>query len=74
MPRLFKESTDILIWVELFSGYVVAKANASRTAQTIAYYYEECVFRRFDASEAILHDYEPEFMSKLFERLVGSSA
>ncbi|KAG2762882.1 hypothetical protein Pcac1_g25430 [Phytophthora cactorum] len=38
------------------STYVVAKASASRTAQTIAENYEKCVFRRFQANEAIRHD------------------
>ncbi|ETP10018.1 hypothetical protein F441_14257 [Phytophthora nicotianae CJ01A1] len=39
-----KRNTELLFWVDLFSGYVMAKASASRTAQTIAESYEECVF------------------------------
>ncbi|POM70133.1 Reverse transcriptase [Phytophthora palmivora] len=50
----------------LWSGYVIAKASSSRTAQTVAESYEECVFRRFGASEAIRHDREPGFMSDFF--------
>ena len=42
--------------------YVVAKTSASRTAQTIAENYKECVFRRFGASESMRHDREPGFM------------
>ena len=64
----------MLIWVELFSGHVVAKASASRTAQTIAENYEECVYRRFGASEAIRHAREPNFMSNFYRalnRIVG---
>ncbi|OWY93122.1 hypothetical protein PHMEG_00037600 [Phytophthora megakarya] len=38
-------------------GYVIAKASTSRSAQTIVETYEECVFRRFDASEVIRHDH-----------------
>ncbi|KAG3137512.1 hypothetical protein PI126_g17364 [Phytophthora idaei] len=56
------------------STYVVAKASASRTAQTIAENYERCVFRRFEANEAIRHDREPSFMSgffRAFNRIVG---
>ena len=56
LPISFKENTDLLIGVDLFFGYVVAKASASRTAQTIAENYEEFVFRRFGASEAIRDD------------------
>jgi len=66
LPRSFKGNTELLIWVDLFSGYVIAKASDSRTAQTIAEHYEECVFRRFGASEAIRHDREPGFMADFF--------
>ena len=53
---------------------MIAKASSSRTAQTIAESYEECVFRRFGASEAIRHDREPGFMSdffRAFNRIAG---
>ncbi|KAL4140614.1 hypothetical protein PRNP1_014895 [Phytophthora ramorum] len=50
LPKSFKGNTELLVWVDLFSGYVIAKAGASRTAQTIAENYEECVFRRFGAT------------------------
>ncbi|ETP27896.1 hypothetical protein F442_22818 [Phytophthora nicotianae P10297] len=63
LPKSHKGNTELLIWVHLFTGYAIAKASASRTAQTIAESYEECVFRRFGASEAIRHDREPGFMS-----------
>ncbi|GMF38649.1 unnamed protein product [Phytophthora fragariaefolia] len=36
LPKSFKGNTELLIWVDLFSGYVIAKASGSRTAQTIA--------------------------------------
>ena len=76
LPRSFKGNTELLIWVDLFSGYVVAKASKSRTAQTIAENYEECVIQQFGASEAIRHDREPGFMSIFFVRsidLLGKS-
>ena len=62
LPKSRKGNTELLIWVDLFTGYVMAKASASRTAQTVAEGYEECVFRRFGASEVIRHDREPSFM------------
>jgi len=74
LPRSFKGNTELLIWVDLFSGYVIAKASSSRTAKTIAENYEECVLRRFGASEAIRHDREPGFMSdffRAFNRIAG---
>jgi hypothetical protein len=63
LPKSFKGNTELLIWIDLFTGYVIARASSSRTAQTIAESYEECVFRRFGASEVIRHDREPGFMS-----------
>ncbi|POM70381.1 Reverse transcriptase, partial [Phytophthora palmivora] len=66
LPRSFKGNTELLIWADLFIGYVVAKASSSREAQTIAENYEECVFRRFGASEVIRHDREPGFMADFF--------
>ena len=61
-----KEIHSCLLWVDLFSGYVLAKASSSRTAQTIAEKYEECVFRRFGEIEAIRYDQEPGLMSDFF--------
>ncbi|GMF46690.1 unnamed protein product [Phytophthora fragariaefolia] len=74
LTKSFKGNTELLIWVDLFSGYVIAKASGSRTAQTIAESYEECVFRRFGASEVIQHDREPGFMAdffRSFNRILG---
>ena len=74
LPRSFKLNTELLLWVNLFSGYVVTKASSSRTAQTIAVSYEECVFRKFRACEAIRHDREPGVMSdffRAFNRIAG---
>ncbi|KAK1931499.1 Retrovirus-related Pol polyprotein from transposon 412 [Phytophthora citrophthora] len=73
-PRSDKGNTELLIWVDLFTGYVIAKASSSRSAQTVADSYEECVFRRFGASEMIRHDREPGFMSDFFgsfNRILG---
>ncbi|KAE8973361.1 hypothetical protein PF011_g25284 [Phytophthora fragariae] len=66
LPKSHKGNTELLIWVDLFTGYVIAKASTSRAAQTIAESYEECVFRRFGASEVIRHDREPGFMADFF--------
>ena len=69
LPRSIKGNTELLLWINLLTGYVIAKASSSRTAQTIAESNEECVFRRFEASEAIRHDLEPGFMSDFFRAL-----
>ncbi|POM68575.1 LOW QUALITY PROTEIN: Reverse transcriptase [Phytophthora palmivora] len=73
LPRSKHRVAD-LIWIDLFTGYVIAKASASQTAQPVAENYEECVFRRFGASEAIRHVREPGFMSdffRSFNKIVG---
>ncbi|GMF21907.1 unnamed protein product [Phytophthora lilii] len=62
----YKGNTELLIGLDVFTGYVTAKASSSRSAQTIAESYKECVFRRFRASEVIRHDREPGFMSDFF--------
>ncbi|OWZ18046.1 LOW QUALITY PROTEIN: reverse transcriptase [Phytophthora megakarya] len=67
LPASHKGNTELLIWVDLFTGFVIAKASASRTVQTVAESYEEAVFRRFGASETIHHDREPGFMSDFFK-------
>ncbi|OWZ08368.1 reverse transcriptase [Phytophthora megakarya] len=62
LPRSHKGNTDLLIWVDLFTGYVIAKASSSRSAPTIA------------ESEMIRHDREPEFMSdcfRAFNKILG---
>ncbi|KAE8969380.1 hypothetical protein PR001_g27514 [Phytophthora rubi] len=74
LPKSYKGNTELLIWVDLFTGYAIARASASRTAQTIAGNYEECVLRRFGASEVIRHDREPGCMSdffKSFNKIIG---
>lgn len=74
LPRSFKVNTELFLWVDLFSYYVIAKASSSQTLQTVADNYEEYVFRRFSASEAIRHDREPGIMSdffRYFNRIAG---
>ena len=67
LHRSLKGNTELLLCVDLLSGYVIVKAiSFFLKLQTIAKSYGECVFRRFEASEAIRHDREPGFMSDFF--------
>ena len=53
---------------------MVAGHIASRNAQRITEGYQEFVFRRFGASEVILHDREPGFMPdflQAFTKIAG---
>ncbi|OWZ05677.1 reverse transcriptase, partial [Phytophthora megakarya] len=45
LPRSHKGNTELLIWVDLFTGYVIAKASSSRSTQTVAESSEECANR-----------------------------
>ncbi|GMF56238.1 unnamed protein product [Phytophthora fragariaefolia] len=40
LPKSYKGNTKLLIWIDIFTDYVIPKASASRTAQTIAENYE----------------------------------
>ena len=66
LRRSFTENTELLLCVDLFSGYLIAKASSSRSAPTIGENYKACVFRRFGASEEIRYDREPGFTSDFF--------
>ncbi|OWZ08633.1 LOW QUALITY PROTEIN: reverse transcriptase [Phytophthora megakarya] len=65
LPRSHKGNTELLIWVDLICDRE-SKPVPSRSAQTVEESYEECVFRRFGASEMIRHDRLPGFMSDFF--------
>ncbi|OWZ22110.1 reverse transcriptase [Phytophthora megakarya] len=74
LPASYKRNTELLVRVDLFTDFVIAKTSASRTAQTVAESYEEAEFRRLGASEVIRHDRELGFMSdffRAFNRLMG---
>ena len=64
-----KGKTEMLIRIDLFTGYVMFKASASWKDRTVAEGSEECVFRRFGASKAIRHDLAPGLMSDFFRAL-----
>ncbi|OWZ11927.1 reverse transcriptase [Phytophthora megakarya] len=56
LPKSFKGNTDLLIWADLFTGYVIFKAGSSLGAQAVAENYEECVFSNQARSGTGIHD------------------
>ncbi|POM74707.1 Reverse transcriptase, partial [Phytophthora palmivora] len=52
LPESVRGNTFLLLFQDMFSGYVMCKPMASTTAQDVAEAYEESVFRRFGASSA----------------------
>ncbi|OWZ10371.1 reverse transcriptase [Phytophthora megakarya] len=66
-------NTFLLLFQDMFSGYVMCKPMGSTTAQEVAE--EERVFQRFGASSMIRHDQDPRFMGEVvrrFQELLGS--
>ena len=45
LPWSFKGNAKLLMWVGLFSGYVITKVSSSRPSKTIVEGCEECVLR-----------------------------
>ncbi|POM58449.1 Reverse transcriptase [Phytophthora palmivora] len=75
LPESVRGNTFLLLFQDMFSGYVMCKPMASTTAQAVAEAYDESVFRRFGASSVIRHDQDPRFMREVFARfrdLIGS--
>ncbi|OWZ11857.1 reverse transcriptase [Phytophthora megakarya] len=75
MPKSERGNTFLLLFQDMFSGFVMCKPMPSTTALDVAEAYEEWVFRIFGASEMIRHDQDPRFVSEVFTRfreLLGS--
>ncbi|KAE8896621.1 hypothetical protein PF003_g19492 [Phytophthora fragariae] len=68
MPKSARGNTFLLLFQDIFSGYVMCKPMNSTTAQDVAEAYEDRVFRSFGASSLIRHDQDPRFMSEVFTR------
>ena len=66
LPASRQGNTALLLFQDMFSGYIMCKAMKGTTAVEVAEAYEEVVFRRFGASSMIRHDRDPRFMSEVF--------
>ncbi|OWY95206.1 reverse transcriptase, partial [Phytophthora megakarya] len=66
MPKSDRGNTFLLLFQDMFSGYVMCKPMDSTTAQAVAEVYEERVFLNLGASSMIRHDQDPRFMSEVF--------
>jgi hypothetical protein len=75
LPESRYKNTALLLFQDMFTGYVMSKAMRGTSAQEVAEAYEEVVFRRFGASSILRHDRDPRFMSEVFRhfsRMMGS--
>ncbi|KAF0725748.1 hypothetical protein Ae201684P_009094 [Aphanomyces euteiches] len=66
LPRSFEGNTQLVVFVDNFTGYVMCKPTPDRAAHTLAKAFEETVFIRFGACKEVRHDREPTFMSEVF--------
>ncbi|KAH9118300.1 hypothetical protein LEN26_012203, partial [Aphanomyces euteiches] len=63
MPSSFRGNTQLIVFADVFTGFIMTKATPNRTAHTVALAFEEVVFRRFGACRELRHDRDPSFMS-----------
>ncbi|OWZ15103.1 LOW QUALITY PROTEIN: reverse transcriptase [Phytophthora megakarya] len=56
IPKSERENTFLVLFQDMFPGFVTCKPMSSTTAQDVAEAYEELVFRMFGASALIRHD------------------
>ncbi|OWZ13589.1 reverse transcriptase [Phytophthora megakarya] len=68
LPKSERGNTFLLLFQDMFTGYVMCKPMSSTTAQDCAEAFEEVVFRNYGASSEIRHDRDPRFMSRVFRR------
>ncbi|KAH9095706.1 hypothetical protein Ae201684P_015503 [Aphanomyces euteiches] len=66
LPRSFEGNTQLVVFVDNFTGYVMCKPTPDRAAHTLAKAFGETVFIRFGACKEVRHDREPSFMSEVF--------
>ncbi|KAH9094616.1 hypothetical protein Ae201684P_021061 [Aphanomyces euteiches] len=67
MPFSFRGNTQLIVFADVFTGFIMTKATPNRTAHTVALAFEEVVFRRFGACRELRHDRDPSFMSNVFK-------
>ncbi|OWZ10132.1 reverse transcriptase [Phytophthora megakarya] len=68
LPKSERGNTFLLLFQDMFTGYVMCKPMSSTTGQDCAEAYEEVVFRNYGASSEIRHNRDPRFMSRVFRR------
>ncbi|DAZ98791.1 TPA: hypothetical protein N0F65_004007, partial [Lagenidium giganteum] len=74
LPRTLAGNTQLLLFQDMFSGYVLCKPLPNRLAETVAQAYESVVYQRFGASAEVRHDRDSVFMAgvfRAFNRLLG---
>jgi hypothetical protein len=63
LPPSEQGNTALLLFQDMFSGYVMCRAMSDTSAPEVAKAYDQVVFQRFGASSVIRHDQDPVFIS-----------
>ena len=74
LPESYRGNVALLVYVDMFTGYVVCDAMRSTTALDVAKSFSRCIYQRFGACEILRHDRDPRFMSEVmkeFNRMIG---
>ena len=77
LPVTRRGNTALLLFQDLFTGFVIAKAMSATGALEAAKAFEENVFRRFEAPTFVRHDRDPRFIGEVFQtfaKMMGSKS
>ena len=68
-PETGRGNSYVIVFVDLFSGYVSAGVMRYQetTAEDCARLFEELIYNRFGACRILRHDRDPRFMSEFFQ-------
>jgi hypothetical protein len=66
LPKSYKNNEALLVFIDLFTSFIIVIPLKSHTAKDIAKAYFESVYLRFGASEELRHDRDPRFISEIF--------
>ncbi|KAH9105745.1 hypothetical protein LEN26_014671 [Aphanomyces euteiches] len=71
LPRTPSGNTQLVVFVDNFTGWIMCKPTADRQARTLARAFEEAVFNRFGACREVRHDREPSLMGEVFSHFAS---
>jgi hypothetical protein len=66
LPKSYKNNEALLVFIDLFTSFIIVVPLRTHTAKDIAKAYFQHVYLRFGASEELRHDRDPRFMSEIF--------
>ena len=77
LPKSTRGNTTLVVFLDLFTSYLMTKALPDKSADSVAKAFEEVVFRRFGAPAQVRHDNGPAFMGEVFQgisKMIGQKS